>query len=121
MLTRKAAAGGEEHPQKKLHRRVLTSKIAQNISVSTHCHSEGCISAYKAPSGVDFLTSPGEAQEIFDRGIIRIQPDGQRHAYCLTFLLDAANRPPSHVQPRSTPDRPLFTNRVPHILSKNVQ
>ncbi|KAL2836343.1 hypothetical protein BJX68DRAFT_37383 [Aspergillus pseudodeflectus] len=115
--TRKAAADGEEYPQKR-RRRNLTSKTAQNTSLSASCHSEGSIGAFEAPSGVDFLTSHDEAQEIFGRGIIRIQPHGQRHAYFLTFLPDAVDHPPCHVQPRSTPDQSLFTKRAPHTSSK---
>ncbi|GIJ84993.1 hypothetical protein Asppvi_003848 [Aspergillus pseudoviridinutans] len=117
LLTRKAAADGGEHPRKR-RRRELASKTAQDTSVSARCLSDGCIAAHEDPSGVDFLTSPGEAQEIFGRGIIRIQPHGQRHAYFLTFLPDAVDRLPSHVQPRSAPDRPVCTKRAPHPSSK---
>lgn len=38
----------------------------------------------------------GEAQEVFGRGILRIQPHGPRNAYIITFLQDIA-------QPASTP------------------
>ncbi|KAF7136892.1 hypothetical protein CNMCM5793_006507 [Aspergillus hiratsukae] len=117
LFTRKSAADGGEHPRKR-RRRELASKTAQNTSVSARCHSDGCIAAHEAPSGVDFLTSPGEAQEIFGRGIIRIQPHGQRHAYFLTFLPDAVDHPPSHVQPRSALDRPVFTKRAPYRSPK---
>ncbi|KAF4243065.1 hypothetical protein CNMCM8980_000205 [Aspergillus fumigatiaffinis] len=117
LLTRKAAADGGDHPRKR-RRRELASKTAQNTSVSARCHSDGCIAAHETPSGVDSLTSPGEAQEIFGRGIIRIQPHGQRHAYFLTFLPDAVDRPPSHVQPQSAPDRRLCTKRAPPTSSK---
>ncbi|GFF61393.1 hypothetical protein IFM51744_10671 [Aspergillus udagawae] len=103
LLKRKAAADGGEHPRKR-RRRDLISKTAQNTSVSARCPSKGCIAAHETPSGVDCSTSPGEAQEIFGRGIIRIQPHGQRHAYFLTFLPDAVDRPPSPVQPRPPPD-----------------
>lgn len=70
------------------------------------------------PSGVGFPTSPGEAQEIFGRGVIRLQPHGPRHAYLLTFLPDDVDRPPCHAQPRSTPDRPWCAERVIHTSSK---
>lgn len=116
-FTRKAAADGREHPQKR-RRRNVTSKTAQNTSLSARCHSKGSIATLEAPSGFDFLPSPGETQEIFGRGIIRIQPHGQRHAYFLTFLPDAVDRPPSHVQPRSAPDQPLCTKCAPHTSSK---
>lgn len=117
ILTGKAPADGGEHPRKR-RRRNITSKTAQNTSVSASCHSKGSITTPEASSEVDFLTSPGETQEIFGRGIIRIQPHGQRHAYFLTFLPDAVNHPPSHVQTQSAPDGLLCTKRAPHTLSK---
>jgi hypothetical protein len=110
LLTRKAVADYGQHPQKS--RRNITSKSAQNTSVPASCHSKGSIAPLEAPSGVDFCTEPGEAQEIFGCGIICIQPHGPRHAYFLTFLLDVVDRPPSHVQPRSAPDWLLCTKRV---------
>ncbi|KMP02190.1 hypothetical protein CIRG_10013 [Coccidioides immitis RMSCC 2394] len=96
----------------------LISKTAQNTSVSTSCHSKGSIATLEAPSGVDFLTSPGEAQEIFGHSIICIQPHGQQHAYFLTFLPDAIDHLPSHIQPQSAPDQPLFTKHATHTSSK---
>ncbi|KAH2142986.1 hypothetical protein KXV68_006358 [Aspergillus fumigatus] len=116
-LTRKAAAEGGERPQKR-HRRNITSKTAQNTSVSARCHSKDSIATLGAPSGVDFLTGPGEAQEIFSRGIIRIQPHGPRHAYFLTFLPDVVDRPLSHSPPGLSPVPPSCTERATYISSK---
>lgn len=116
-LTRKAAAEGGERPQKR-HRRNITSKTAQNTSVSARCHSKDSIATLGAPSGVDFLTGPGEAQEIFGRGIIRIQPHGPRHAYFLTFLPDVVDRPLSHSPPGLSPVPPSCTERATYISSK---
>nr|KMM63840.1 hypothetical protein CPAG_00194 [Coccidioides posadasii RMSCC 3488] len=117
LLTRKAAADGGEHLQKRCWQNLI-SKTAQNTSVSTSCHSKGSIAILEAPSGVDFLTSPGEAQEIFGHSIICIQPHGQQHAYFLTFLPDAIDHLPSHIQPQSAPDQPLFTKHATHTSSK---
>ncbi|EER28991.1 predicted protein [Coccidioides posadasii C735 delta SOWgp] len=63
-------------------------------------------------------TIPGEAQEIFGHSIICIQPHGQQHAYFLTFLPDAIDHLPSHIQPQSAPDQPLFTKHATHTSSK---
>jgi hypothetical protein len=117
LLTRNAAADGGEHPQKR-RRRNITSKTAQNTSVSARCHSKGSIATLEAPSGVDFLPSPGETQEIFGRGIIRIQPHGQRQAYFLTFLPDVVDRPPSRSPRGLSPVPPSCTEHATHISSK---
>ncbi|KAE8372394.1 hypothetical protein BDV26DRAFT_297917 [Aspergillus bertholletiae] len=48
------------------------------------------------PLDGSFLSTTGEAQEVFGRGILRIQPHGPRSAYVITFLPDV-------VQPASMP------------------
>ncbi|PKX88850.1 uncharacterized protein P174DRAFT_379687, partial [Aspergillus novofumigatus IBT 16806] len=96
----------------------ITSKTAQNTSVSARCHSKGLIATLKAPSGVNFLPSPGETQEIFSHGIIYIQPHGQHQAYFLTFLLDIVNHLPSHSPRGLSPIPPSCTEHATHILLK---
>ncbi|KAL4863854.1 hypothetical protein BDV12DRAFT_189386 [Aspergillus spectabilis] len=86
---------------------------AHNTSVSASSHPKGYIGAFPAPSEVGFHTSSGEIQEIFGRGIIRIQPHGPRHAYFLTFLPDAVDRPLS----QSAPDQPSCTERATYTSS----
>jgi hypothetical protein len=117
LLAQESDAKGEERPQKR-HRRDLRSKAtARNRSGSPN-HAEGCIGASQATSGVGFVTGPGEAQEIFGRGIIRIQPHGPRHAYFLTFLPDAVDRPLSRSPPGLSSVSPSCTERATYTSSK---
>jgi hypothetical protein len=111
LLAGESDTKGEERPRKR-RRRDLRSKVtARNRSVSPS-HAEGGISASQATSGVGFVTGPGEAQEIFGRGIIRIQPHGPRHAYFLTFLPDVVDRPLSRSPPGLNSVPPSCTERT---------
>ncbi|GFF57985.1 hypothetical protein IFM46972_10965 [Aspergillus udagawae] len=102
----------------KRYQQNIILKTTQNILVSARCHSKGSIAILKALSRVNFLPSPGETREVFSRGIIYIQPHSQWHAYFLTFLPDAVNHLPSHVQPWSAPDWLLCTKHAPRTSSK---
>lgn len=55
-----------------------------------------------------FPSISGEAQEVFGRGILRIQPHGPRNAYVITFLPDV-------IQPASM----LSTSEMPFEKSSN--
>jgi len=117
LLAREASAEGKEHPPKRRRRNLRSKDTAKNTSVSASSHAGGCIGAFQAPS-VDFPTSPGEMQEIFGRGIIRIQPHGPRHVYFLTFLPDAVDRPLSGFPPGLTSDQPSHTESATYASSK---
>lgn len=111
--TREAAVDGER-PQKRRRRDLHLKEAARNNSACTRHYDRdtGSMGVSQHPSGVGLPTSPEEAQEIFGRSIIRIQPHGPRHAYFLTFVPDTVDRPPCHVRPRPTPDRPLSAKRA---------
>ncbi|KAL2816402.1 hypothetical protein BDW59DRAFT_9894 [Aspergillus cavernicola] len=108
LLTREAAADGEERPQKRRRRNQRSKETARNTSV---CASQ-------PPSKGGFHTSSGEAQEIFGRGIIRIQPHGPRHAYFFTFLPDAVDHPLSRSPSALDSDEPSCTGRATYTSSK---
>jgi hypothetical protein len=119
LRVRESDAKGEERPQKRRQRDLCSKITARNRSVSPS-HAEGCIGASQATSGAGFFTGPGEAQEIFGRGIIRIQPHGprRRHAYFLTFLLDVVDHPLSCSPPGLSSVPPPCTERATYTSSK---
>ncbi len=113
-LTREAAVDGEERPQKRRRRDLRSKEAARNSPAGTrhHDHDTGSMDISQHPSGVGLPSSPGEAREIFGRGIIRIQPHGPRRAYFLTFVPDAVDHPPCHARPRPTFDPPPCPERA---------
>lgn len=119
-LIREAAVHGEDRSQKKCRRDLHLKEAARYNPACTrhHDHDTGSMGVSQHPSGVDLPTSPGEALEIFGRGIIRIQPHGPRRAYFLTFVPDAVDHPPCHVRPRPTPDRPMPAEHATLASSK---
>jgi hypothetical protein len=119
LRARESDAKGEERPQKRRQRDLCSKITARNRSVSPS-HAEGCIGASQATSGAGFFTGPGEAQEIFGRAIIRIQPHGprRRHAYFLTFLPDVVDRPLSCSPPGLSSVPPPCTERATYTSSK---
>ncbi|TQB67601.1 hypothetical protein MPDQ_005173 [Monascus purpureus] len=82
-----------------------TSALAND---TTREHSN---SLQRPPDG-SFPSTAGEAQEIFGRGILRIQPHGPRNAYVITFLPDV-------VQPASMPSTSdMSWEKPPHSTSR---
>ncbi|KAL6231419.1 hypothetical protein BDW75DRAFT_44597 [Aspergillus navahoensis] len=116
LLVKESEAEGKDRSQKRRRRKPQSKKIARNTSVSAR-HAEGCIGAFQAPSGVGFLTGPDQAQEIFGRGVIRIQPHGPRYAYFLTFLPDV-DRLLSRSTPGSNSDQKSCTEHATNASSK---
>jgi hypothetical protein len=117
LLARESDAKGEERPQKR-HRRDLRSKATARNRSGSPSHAEGCIGASQATSGAGLFTGSGEAQEIFGRGIIRIQPHGPQHAYFLTFLPDVVDRPLSCSPPGLSSVPPPCAERATYTSSK---
>ncbi|KAE8344887.1 hypothetical protein BDV24DRAFT_171386 [Aspergillus arachidicola] len=54
------------------------------------------LNSLQRPPDGSFLSTAGEAQETFGRGILRFQPHGPRNAYVITFLPDVMSweKPP---------------------------
>lgn len=56
-------------------------------SSSDNTTRKGSVPSQRRPDG-NFRPASSEAQEVFGRGILRIQPHGPRNAYIITFLPD---------------------------------
>ena len=54
-----------------------------------------CTGAPQHPSNLGFTAGSDETQEIFGRGIFRVQPHGPRRAYFFTFLPDTVDLQPT--------------------------
>jgi hypothetical protein len=72
----------------------------------------------QAPNPLDggFAVALGETQEIFGRGVLRIQSHGPRHAYFMTFLPEVTDPPsmisPSEMRPDQSPHPDEFSENA---------
>lgn len=82
-------------PNFKTRRRPLkTSKRAKgNVLGPSNDIVGECPNQSQAPSGVGLAVSLDQTQEIFGRGVLRIQTHGSRQAYFMTFLPEVSHRP----------------------------
>ncbi|KAB8227924.1 uncharacterized protein BDW43DRAFT_234683 [Aspergillus alliaceus] len=95
-----------ERPRKRCKHAVRPRKAAETDSTSTNHAIRETKNSFRNSSGSGFGT-PDEAQEVFGRGILRIQPHGPRHTYFITFLPDNVY----HLPPR--PDMPPRQSSCP--------
>lgn len=66
----------------------------ENTSASTDDIVGKCSGQSQPPLDGGLAVAVGETQEIFGRGILRIQTHGPRHAYFMTFLPEVTHCPP---------------------------
>lgn len=78
--------------------RKRAKRAVEDTSSSTNDVTGKCISQSSNPLDGGFAVTLGKTQEIFGRGVLRIQSHGLRHAYFMTFLPEVTD-PPSMVSP----------------------
>lgn len=77
----------EERPQKRRKHTAGPRNAAESDSTSANLAIGGVTNSIQNPPGSD-IGSLDEAQEVFGRGVLRIQPLGNRRSYFITFLPD---------------------------------
>lgn len=88
------------------HLRKRPKRAVETISSSTNGIARKCTS--QVPNSLDggFAVALGQTQEIFGRGVLRIQSHGPRHAYFMTFLPEVTDRPSMVSPSEMSPDQP---------------
>ncbi|KAJ5346787.1 uncharacterized protein N7506_000040 [Penicillium brevicompactum] len=100
-------------PNFKARRRPLkTSKRAKrNVLAPSNDIVGKCPDQSQTPSGGGLAVSLDQTQEIFGRGVLRIQTQGPRQAYFMTFLPEVSHPScipsPSEMPPEQSPQQPL--------------
>ncbi|GLA78953.1 hypothetical protein AtubIFM55763_001118 [Aspergillus tubingensis] len=83
---------GGSSPKARGRPRTRPKRAIENTSASTNDIVGTCTSLSQALLNGGLAVTLGETQEIFGRGILRIQTHGPRHAYFMTFLPEAPDR-----------------------------
>lgn len=92
----------------------------KSTSALTDDATQGCLSLPQRPPDSGFALTPSEAQEVFGRGILRIQPHGPRHAYFMTFLPYVVQPAPMPLTPEMPQANPLFNSREPALVELRI-
>lgn len=89
----------------KTSKRVKGNVLAPSNDIVGKCPDQS-----QTPSGGALAVSLDQTQEIFGRGILRIQSQGPRQAYFMTFLPEVSHRPsmssPSEMPPEQSSQQP---------------
>lgn len=100
-------------------RPLRTSKRAKgNVLVPSNDIVVKCPNQSQTPSGSGLAVSLDQTQEIFGRGVLRIETHGPRHAYFMTFLPEVSP-PPSMPSPSEMP--PEQSSQQPSCFQDNSQ
>lgn len=87
-----------------------------NTTASSNDDVGKCTSQSQKPLEGGLAVTPGKTQEIFGRGVLRIQAHGPRHAYFMTFLPEISHRPSTPSPTEMPPDQ----SSRPEDLSENA-
>ncbi|KAJ5117844.1 hypothetical protein N7526_010867 [Penicillium atrosanguineum] len=82
------------HPPKR-PKRAKQNHLAQRNAIVVECATQ----SPKPSKGGGLAVTSGETQEIFGRGVLRIEARGPRHAYFMTFLPEVSHRPSTAEMP----------------------
>lgn len=87
-----------------------SKRVKGNVSAPSNDIVGKCPSQSQTPSGGALAVSLDQTQEIFGRGVLRIQTQGPRQAYFMTFLPEVSHRPsmssPSDMPPEHSSQQP---------------
>lgn len=108
------SSGGSRHHARGGPRK--RPKRATESTASTNDIVGNCTGLSRTPLDAGLAVTLGETQEIFGRGVLRIQAHGSRHAYFMTFLPDV----PHSSSMLSPSDRPLDQSSRPDDSSENT-
>ncbi|KAJ6112325.1 hypothetical protein N7523_008386 [Penicillium sp. IBT 18751x] len=99
-------SSGVSSPQARGRPQKRPKRAMETISSSTNDITRKCTSQAPNPLDGGFAVALGKTQEIFGRGVLRIQSHGPRHAYFMTFLPEVTDRPSMVSASEMSPDQP---------------
>jgi hypothetical protein len=99
-------SSGGSNPRARGRPRKRPKRVIENISASTNDIVRKCNGQSQTPLDGGLAVTLGETQEIFGRGVLRIQSHGPRHAYFMTFLPEVTDRPSMVSTSEMSPDQP---------------
>jgi hypothetical protein len=103
-------SSGGSSPEARGRSRKSLKRAIENTSTSTNDIVGKCTGQPQTPLASGLAVTLGETQEIFGRGILRIQTHGPRHAYFMTFLPEISHQPSMILTSKMPPDQSLRTD-----------
>lgn len=108
---------GGSRPKARGRPRKRPTKTIENTTTSASDIVGKCTNQSQSPLDSGFAVSLGEIQEIFGRGVLRIQSHGPRHAYFMTFLPEAPHQLSMPTPPKMPPDQSSRLDDTPENTS----
>ncbi|KAJ5161363.1 hypothetical protein N7492_006755 [Penicillium capsulatum] len=94
---------GGSRPKARGRPRKRPKRTLENTTTSASDIIGKCTNQSQSPLDSGFAVGLGETQEIFGRGVLRIQSHGPRHAYFMTFLPEAPHQSSLPTPPKMPP------------------